>query len=223
MMEHDNEPVRGLPAYLPRGEDILWQGEPAWRAFAVGAFHTRTVAIYFGALALWSFVSRLTDGAKLGDAMVGILPLVGCGVAAVAILTMLAWLVGRTTVYTITTKRVVMRFGIALPITINVPFRIVAAAALDPRPDGTGNIALTLCGDDRVSYLVLWPHARPWRAARAEPMLRYVPNAVRVADILARAAAAATDTPLAQQQRADAPVPTGAPDGVPWTGAPAAA
>ena len=222
MMEHDAEPVRGLPANLPRGEDILWQGEPDWRALAAGAFHTHAVAVYFGLLAIWSFAGRVAEGATALDAAVGSLPLLACGVAAVAILSLLAWLVGRTTVYTITTRRVVLRFGIALPITINVPFRIVASAALERRSQGTGNIALTLRGDDRVSYLVLWPHARPWRAARAEPMLRFVPDAERVAGLLAQAAAAATDTPL-QQQRANAAEQGAAANGVPWTGASATA
>ncbi|MEM9764435.1 MAG: PH domain-containing protein, partial [Pseudomonadota bacterium] len=33
-MPHDDdfrsEPVRGLPALLPKGERILWQGAPSW-------------------------------------------------------------------------------------------------------------------------------------------------------------------------------------------------
>lgn len=222
MMEHDNEPIRGLPGHLPNGESILWQGEPDWRAFAAGAFHTHAVAVYFGLLAVWGVIGRIADGATLGAAAAGSVPLLACGAAAVAILTLLAWLVGRTTVYTITSRRVVMRFGIALPITINVPFKIVDAAALEPRSRGTGNIALALRGDDRVSYLVLWPHARPWRAARAEPMLRFIPDAARVADILARAAAVATDTPL-QPLRPDEVQQGAAATGAAWTGASAAA
>ena len=64
-----------------------------------------------------------------------------------------------------------------------------------PGKDGTGDIALQLGKGDRVAYLILWPHARPWRLAKAEPMLRAIPHADRVAQVLARALAAAADAP----------------------------
>ena len=49
---------------------------------------------------------------------------------------------------------------------------------------------------DKVAYLLLWPHARPWRLSKPEPMLRAVPDAARVAAILARALAAAASQPV---------------------------
>jgi hypothetical protein len=39
--DFDFEPVPGLPAELPAGETMIWQGRPQWRSLAVRAFHIR--------------------------------------------------------------------------------------------------------------------------------------------------------------------------------------
>jgi hypothetical protein len=59
--------------------------------------------------------------------------------------------------------------------------------------DGSGDIPLTITGDQRVAYLMLWPYVRPWRAARAEPMLRAINDAEEVSEILSRAVVAAAN------------------------------
>ncbi|CAA9362670.1 MAG: Putative photosynthetic complex assembly protein [uncultured Microvirga sp.] len=84
-----------------------------------------------------------------------------------------------------------MQFGIALPMSVNVPFAIVGSAALKPYSDGTGDIPLALSGDKKIPYVLLWPHARPWRVSRVEPMLRALPDAREVAEVLKGALAAA--------------------------------
>ena len=43
--DYAGEPIPGLPADLPEGERLLWQGSPAWMSLAVRAFHIRKVAI----------------------------------------------------------------------------------------------------------------------------------------------------------------------------------
>ena len=53
--------------------------------------------------------------------------------------------------------------------------------------DETGDLPATLSKGYRLAFLVLWPHARPWRVARPEPMLRCVPQAEQVAELLTRA------------------------------------
>jgi hypothetical protein len=56
---------------------------------------------------------------------------------AIALLEAFAWGVQKTTLYTITNKRIVMRIGVALSATFNLPFtRIVSA---DMREDKNGN------------------------------------------------------------------------------------
>ena len=190
MSDHDAEYVRGLPEALPAGERILWQGVPGWAPLARTAFHVRGLAIYFAVLLLLRALTVLLTGGSIAQAVVAVLWLLPLAVAAIALMFVVAWLTARATVYTITNRRVVMRIGVVLEITLNFPFRVVESAGLRTYPDGTGDIPLTLSGEDKVAYVHLWPHARPWRAARPEPMLRSVPDATHVADILSRALAA---------------------------------
>jgi hypothetical protein len=178
ILEHDGEPVRGLPGHLPPGEHILWQGAPAWRRLARTAFHVPMVAIYFGLI----LGSALIAGASAS----GLVLTLVAAVAAIGLLVGIAVLSARTTVYTLTNRRVVLRFGIALGKCVNVPLVLVAAAAVQRHSDGTGDIALTLTGANRIGYLLLWPHARPWYFGNPQPMLRAVPEADRVAALLAR-------------------------------------
>jgi Bacterial PH domain len=176
---------------LPAGETVLWQGRPQWRNLALRAFHVRSVAVYFSVLVLWRSVSLVLGGdGALSIAAGAMWLLLPCG-AACGILALLAWLSSRTTQYIITSRRVIMRFGIALPITLNVPFGQIGSAALRLYADGSGEIPLATTGENRVAFLMLWPHVRPWRVTRTEPMLRSVEDAQRVAEILARAAVAA--------------------------------
>jgi Bacterial PH domain len=108
----------------------------------------------------------------------------------------LAWMTGRTTVYTITSRRVVMRIGIVLTVTFNLPFKRIAGAGLHLRRDGHGDIPLQLAAGERIGWLHLWPHARPWKIARPEPMLRALPQARQVAGLLADAWSKANDVDL---------------------------
>jgi Bacterial PH domain len=176
--EYDIEPVPGLPEKLPVGEAILWQGSPDWKRLALSAFRIRGVAIYFGLL--------MAFGAVQG-AWTGVLVTLVAGLLGIAILTLIAWGAARTTLYTLTNKRVVMRIGIALPKCINLPLSLIESADLALAKDGTGDIPLAVTGAQRLGYAVLWPHARPWKLAVPQPMLRAVPDAANVAQMLARA------------------------------------
>lgn len=176
--EYDLEPIRGLPGPLPEGEHILWQGAPDWKRLARDAFKTRWVAAYFAALLFWALV----DGNATGFAMTLLVGAVG-----LALLHLLAWLVARATVYTITNRRIVFRFGIALPKCVNLPMVAIAGAGLKRNADGTGDIPLALSGEHRLGYAQFWPHARPWKLASPEPMLRAVPDVANVAELLSDA------------------------------------
>jgi hypothetical protein len=107
--------------------------------------------------------------------------------AALGVLALISWLSAKKTWYTITNRRLVMRMGIVLEITFNFPFRVISSAALHLYTDGTGDIPVTLATEDRIAYLHLWPHVRPGRFKRTEPMMRALPNAGAVAELLARA------------------------------------
>ncbi len=190
-MEHDFEPVRGLPATPPAGERILWQGSPTSKALALRAFHVRGVAIYFAILMTWRAVAHLADGYGAADtamALLGVLPL---ALAGLGVLALLGRLNARATVYTITDRRVVMRFGVALPMTVNLPYKVVDSAGLAVHGDGSGDITLTLLGSDRIAWLHLWPHVRPWKLSRPQPMMRGIPEPQKVAALLGGALQAA--------------------------------
>ncbi|MGZ2821903.1 photosynthetic complex putative assembly protein PuhB, partial [Pseudomonas aeruginosa] len=85
------------------------------------------------------------------------------------LLVLLGYLAARTTVYTITSRRLVMRIGIALPMTLNLPFKVIASAAARINSDGTADIPITLVPPNRLAFLILWPHCRPWTLRRPEP------------------------------------------------------
>ncbi|HEX2942423.1 MAG TPA: photosynthetic complex putative assembly protein PuhB [Rhodopila sp.] len=195
IFEHDYEPVPGLPAPLPGDETILWQGAPRWNVFARRALKIRWIVGYFAVLIVWGVADRLASGAPAGTVALALAQWLGLAAMAVGLLLLFAWAVGRTTLYTVTNRRVVMRFGIALPMTLQIPFRRIDGAALKAGADGAGDIALTLLAGDRIAYLVLWPHARPWRLAKAEPTLRGLADATDAARILARALAASAEQP----------------------------
>jgi hypothetical protein len=200
--EYDLEPIRGLPGALPEGEQIIWQGAPRWQRLARDAFKTRWIAAYFAALLLWAAI----DGNASGFAMTLVV-----GAAGLALLHLLAWLAARATVYTITNRRVVFRFGIALPKCVNLPMTAIAGAGLKRNADGTGDIPLALSGAHRLGYIQFWPHARPWQVAAPEPMLRALPDVASVAALLSEALVAAVPNgrrvPIAESTVSE---PTGA-------------
>lgn len=189
-----------LPGALPEGERVLWQGAPDWKALASGALHVRKIALYFAVLLAWYVASSLQDGAAARDVALGTLRFVAVALVPLVLLSGYAYLAGRMTAYTITTRRVVLRFGVVLPMSVNLPFSRIEAADLKLAADGTGDIAMRLAPTrERLSWVVLWPNARPWRFGRAEPALRAVPQAAMVAQMLARALAASAQAPAPLQ------------------------
>ncbi len=193
IVEYDNEPVRGLPGNLPQGERILWQGSPDPVRLAIHAYHIRKVAIYFALLTGWGAVNALRGV----NGWMGTLMTLAVGVLALGVIALIAWGAARTTVYTLTNKRIVLRFGIALPKCINLPLSKVGAADLAMQGKETGDIALRLTENQRLGWLQLWPHARPWKLNNVQPMLRSIVEADKVAGLLARTAGAVQGAPVA--------------------------
>jgi hypothetical protein len=188
---------RGLPGALPDGERLLWQGSPAWASLARRAFHLRKVAVYFGALILWRGWSAVEDGRSLADAAAHAAWALPAAGLALGLLALLAWGYARTSIYTLTTRRLVIRTGLALPMTMNLPFSAIRSAGLATHRDGTGDIAIGIMEGQSAGRLVLWPHVRFW-LARPEPLLRSLADAQTVARLLAKALAeSAGQTPEA--------------------------
>lgn len=206
-MSHDDfefEPIRGLPAMLPAGERLLWQGNPDWKSLAVRAYHVRKVALYFSALVLWRIGVGIKNAHSPSAIAVSCAFLLTLGGIAIGVLSLLAYLGSRATVYSITSRRVLLRHGVAVPMTLNVPFKVIETAQLRMFADATGDIALGVISSQRIGYLITWPHLRPGFVTRPQPSLRALPDAGRAAEILGLALAA--DAGVAAQ-RIDANVP----------------
>ncbi len=205
--EHEFEASHGLPAALPKGEHILWQGSPDFASLARHAFHVPTLAAYFAVLLILRGSLVISDGLGLAAALSSVAILFPLAVIAVGLVTLLAWLAARSAVYTLTNRRLVMRIGIVLNITFNLPLSVVSSAGLKMFKDGTGDIPLALSGEDNIAYPHLWPHARPWQIKRTQPMLRCVPHAARVGALLTEAVANVKPVMATTASAANSPLP----------------
>ena len=183
--EHEFEAALGLPEPLPANERLLWQGAPRWQQVAIDIFHVRSLALYF------AFMMLLQATYLLGEPEPNLFkPLLLSFVLssmALAILTLMAWLTASTAMYTLTNKRVVMRIGVVLTLTFNLPLRMLAGASIKTNADGSGDIALKLAGNDHIAWLNLWPHARPWALRHPEPSLRCIANVSDVGERIVQA------------------------------------
>ncbi|PTX57983.1 PH (Pleckstrin Homology) domain-containing protein [Litoreibacter ponti] len=204
-MPHDDfeiEPVPGLPELPPEGEKILWQGKPDWWALAKESLNLYWVMGYFVLLGAWRSLA-LSEIMPVPQAIWGAVPFLIMGLLACGLLAFIAFLQAWATVYTITNRRVAMRVGAALNVTLNLPYTGIASADLDLRKRGHGTIALELMDQgQKLSYLSLWPHVRPWKMNPTQPALRCIKDAQNVATILGDAAQkqvalnTATETPM---------------------------
>jgi hypothetical protein len=178
-----------LPAPLPPGEDVLWEGAPRTWSFLRQIAHPRILAAYVALLVVSCVYSGL-HGGDLHGALLASGKFTGLSVVAFVLLAGIVRLQAGSTDYIITNRRVMITFGAALGKTLQIPFTSIESAALRAHGDGTGDLVLKLVSGQRVSFFLLWPNVRPWRFNPAEPMLRSIPDAQAAAGILARALAA---------------------------------
>ena len=217
MLEHDYEPMPGLPQALPREERLLWQGKPDARSLLLGTFHARKLVVYFAVLLGLRIAMQLADGVPFAETLPGAAGLALLAAIAVGLLTGYSKLVARSSIFTVTNRRVVIRCGVALPLTVNLPFSKIDAVDVRERSDGSGEIAILPEGSSRVSYLLLWPMVKPWRLMRVRPVLRGIPDVARVAGVIGEAIGreAALTPPQAEQPAAESKAPSAA-EGRDW-------
>ena len=181
------EPIEGLPELLPKGEVILWQGRPNWLQLTIESLNLWWIIGYFGLLATWRFLTVI-DYLPLGTAISVIIPFLFIAALAGLLLCIVGYVQAKATLYTITNKRVVMRIGAALTITLNLTFTKIDNAAVAKKRGDFGNIAFETSGSTKFSYFVLWPHARSWHFGKPQPTLRCIPEIEKVSSILGEAA-----------------------------------
>ncbi len=196
-MHHDDfkfEPVHGLPEALPEDEHILWQGAPNPMRLAKDAWGLNWIIGYFVLLTAWR-VGASSASVPLTEAMFHGVPFVIAGALAVLIIYGIAYVQARSTVYTLTNKRAAMRIGAALTMTLNLPYVCIGNAQLGVRKSGLGTLTFEMIGDTRLSYLMTWPHVRPWYMSKTQPAFRAIPDVARVAQIFADAAETRVNQP----------------------------
>jgi hypothetical protein len=172
MMEYEDEPIEGLPENLPEGEKIIWQGQPSVVAMAKRVFYVPQLTLYFGLLIAGHTIFRLMEGVA-GVQVMGTL-VWQSGLAGIVLL-LLWWLsrsYARSVLYTLTTKRLVIRSGVALPMMVNIPIEQVTAADMRLHRDGTGDILLQPSEDRQLYWVLLWPNVSPWYSRPVKPLLR---------------------------------------------------
>lgn len=200
-----------LPGPLPAGERVLWHGRPDWRAIARDALHVRGLAAYLALLVVSVAVAAAVRGAAAGEVALDAVRAAGIALVPLGFLLAYAWLAARWARYAITNRRIVMRIGVALPMTVNLPFARIASAGLQRR-GRTGEIGVTLLARDGLAAIMLWPHAPLFRT---NPILRGLHDAERAGQVLAQAlsgsveASGVATVPLAHVPRN---VETAAPD-----------
>ena len=181
------EPIEGLPELLPKGEVILWQGRPNWLRLTIESLNLWWVIGYFGLLAAWRFLSVI-DYMPFGTTISASIPFLFVAAFVGLLLCGVGYIQAKATLYTITNRRVVMRIGAALTLTLNLPFTKIDNAAVAKKRGGFGNIAFETSGDTKFSFFVLWPHARSWYFGKPQPTLKCIPDIEKVSSILGQAA-----------------------------------
>lgn len=198
--EYELEAEYGLPEALPKDERVLWQGSPNHWVIAKEVFFIRVIAAYFLAIILYQLVDGYYAGSLINGLLVSSAWMAALSLIGLLLLWSLAYLVSRTTVYTLTNKRIVMRVGIVLTMSFNLPLKTIVAADVRKGKKGFGDIPLTICADTKIAYVHLWPHARPFHLANPKPMLRCIDQVEHVSTLLSTAWCAEHQVELNQVQ-----------------------
>jgi len=168
----------------------VWQGVPRWQALARRAFHVDTAAVYFTALLAIHSIYVVMDGRGMTAVLASLSWQIPLSVVCIGLLALAGWLYARSTIYTLTNRRVVIRSGAVTPMMVNLPLENMESAGVRYCSDGTGDIVLTMrTGTRKLFYSLLWPHVRPWQFRRVQPLMRAVEHPEDLAAALANVVA----------------------------------
>lgn len=178
--------IRGVNEALPAGERILWEGAPDARALARHLFFVRPITVYLSVMVLWWVAVNVSQAGTTSFWVTLATQVLLSGGVVVS-----AWLfaraIARGTTYAITDRRLVLNFGVIFPMTINLPLRYVEAASARQFSDSTGQIAVHLRSQEKLAWIVLFPHVRTWKFNNPEPLLRGLTDPHTVGEILREA------------------------------------
>ena len=181
-MSENEERLLALPEELPVGENVLWQGQPDFRSSLKRLFLLPHLLFYFLLLFISFFLFETMEyGLKYSVVQLAS-NLLLAGLAVVLFMG-LCYLTVTTTKYTLTDKRLVMRVGIVLTVTFNIPYKKISSADHKVYSDGTGDISVDLTPPNKIAYVHLWPHCRPFHFGSPRPRLTCISEVEKVAKV----------------------------------------
>jgi Bacterial PH domain len=200
--EHEIEPVPGLPGRLPDGEYIVWQGQPDFKTVMTRLLRARWIAAYFAIAALWSLAVGINSSEGAWQLLGRVTFIAVAGLILFGLMALYARAVAKTSLYTLTNQRVVMRVGIAISASFNLPFKQIAGADFRAGNDGSGDVALALKSGHGLSGSVFFPHQRGGLWRKLSPQMICLADAKAVAEKLAQQLRAYAPTSKETSERA---------------------
>jgi hypothetical protein len=204
MMEYEGEPIEGLPEALPEGESLIWQGRPTVGAMLKRVFFVPQLAVYFGLLIGGHTIYRLTESVPMAQVLGTLVWQFGLAAVVLLLLVWLARAYAKSILYTLTSARLVIRSGVALPMMVNIPIEQIIAADLRVHRDGTGDILLRASADRQLYWVLLWPNVSAWYSRPVRPCLRGLSHPHLAAKAFADVASQQVDV-ITQDQDAERP------------------
>ena len=164
--------IDGVAEPLPSGERVLWSERPQQWAFAFRLLRLRWVAGWFLMLAAWRGLEAWQASGAAVDVLSRATSILPLAVPGLGLLAALGWLMARNSTYALTGERLVVQTGVALPITVNLPLRLIDGVALRPLADGRADLVVTLAAGSGLKPFALWPNVQGWHGDRVQPVLR---------------------------------------------------
>ena len=173
-----------LSENLPNGEQLVWQGRPERRALATRAMYLKYIAFYLVALIAARTGYLILDGESVATWSGMLVWQVLASAFVMLLIVGLAAVYSRTTRYSLTNERLIIKTGAAITIHINLPLQQIIAADLREYSDGTGDITLQVSRAEKLYWLLIWPNVRSWWIRPLRPVLRGLKDAQAVAHLL---------------------------------------
>jgi len=173
-----------LSENLPNGEQLVWQGQPERRALATRAMYLKYIAFYLVALIAARTGYLILDGESVATWSGMLVWQVLASAFVMLLIVGLAAVYSRTTRYSLTNERLIIKTGAAITIHINLPLQQIIAADLREYSDGTGDITLQVSRAEKLYWLLIWPNVRSWWIRPLRPVLRGLKDAQAVAHLL---------------------------------------
>ncbi|TVP44591.1 MAG: PH domain-containing protein [Gemmatimonadales bacterium] len=183
--------IEGVEEALPLGESLLWEGRPDLKTLAFRVLYLRVLLGYWALVAVGFLLAGALGGRTTGNLAADLVWLLVVAAVGSAIIFGFAAAVRGSTTYALTDRRVVIRLGVAFPSVLNLPLHRIGSVDVrrtgrDAEGRDVGDVVLTPVGDDRVGWLYLWPHVKPWAWRDPIPAFRAVPDVASAGEAVAR-------------------------------------